>query len=101
MVATNIVGINLVDLKITFVGKLTYRAEDDLQTFELKTTRLKTMYGNILMRDRGIFLMVSPFDIHIGSKKQQLNWNNVIAYGNASKSGNAFCVPSIVNSTST
>jgi hypothetical protein len=88
-------------LNITFVGKLTYLADDDLHTVELNTTRLKTTYGDIAMIDLGIFLMVSPFDIATGSKKQKLNWKSVMAYGNANRSGNAFCVPSIASSTMT
>jgi len=88
--ATIMTGISLVDRKITFVGKLTYLADADLQTFELNTTRLRTMYGEIPIMVVGRFLSVLPFEIATGKKKQKLNWNRVMAYGNAKSSGKAF-----------
>ena len=66
-------------MNITFVGKLTYLADADLQTFEPNITRLKTMYGEISMADFGRFIIVSPFERITGSMKQKLNWNKVIA----------------------
>jgi hypothetical protein len=88
--ATIITGISFVDRKITFVGKLTYLADADLQTFEKDTTRLRTKYGEILVMVVGRFFSVLPFEIATGKKKQKLNWNRVIAYGNAKRSGKAF-----------
>jgi len=99
--ATIITGISFVDRKITLVGKLTYLADADLQTFELKTTRLRTIYGEIWIMVFGRCSSVLPFEIATGKKKQKLNWNRVIAYGSAKRSGKAFWVPSIVKSTIT
>ena len=99
--ATIMTGKSFVDRKITFVGKLTYLADADLQTVELNITRLSTIYGEISMIVLGSFLRVLPFEIATGKKKQKLDWNKVMAYGNARRSGKAFWVPSIAKSTIT
>jgi len=72
-------GINFVDRKITFVGKLTYLADADLHTLEVKITTLRTIYGDISMMDFGRLKMDSPFEMATGNKKQKLNWNRVVA----------------------
>ena len=68
-----IVGISLVDLKMTLVGKLTHLTESDLKQVDPKTTRLRNTYGPNSLVDLGNFCSAFPFVVATGNAQQTIN----------------------------